>query len=96
MRKPRVTSVRRVLVFLFLFAILLFTCGAPVYKDEMSPVAREEGVPSTPQQNEITPSPLTGKTYYMAPNGSDGGSGSTGSPWATFDKAMTVLRSGDT
>ena len=35
-------------------------------------------------------------TYYMAPNGSDGGSGSTGSPWATFDKAMTVLRSGDT
>jgi hypothetical protein len=34
-------------------------------------------------------------TYYLAPNGNDGSAGTNGSPWATFSKAMKVLKSGD-
>lgn len=35
-------------------------------------------------------------TYYIAPNGSDGGAGSSGSPWKTFPHAVSQLSPGDT
>ena len=35
-------------------------------------------------------------TYCVGPNGSDGYVGTSSEPWATFSKAMTVLRAGDT
>jgi hypothetical protein len=34
-------------------------------------------------------------TYYVAPGGSDRGAGTSNAPWATFSKAMTVLKPGD-
>jgi hypothetical protein len=36
------------------------------------------------------------QTYYIAPTGSDGGTGAIGDPFATFEKAETVLYAGDT
>lgn len=43
---------------------------------------------------------LSGKAsaaiYYVAPAGNDGNIGSANAPWATFDRAMTVLQPGDT
>ena len=35
-------------------------------------------------------------TYYVAPNGNDGGSGSRSSPWRTIAKAQAVAVGGDT
>lgn len=37
-----------------------------------------------------------GSTYYLAPDGSDGGTGSIDDPWATFIHASTRLGPGDT
>jgi hypothetical protein len=34
-------------------------------------------------------------TYYLAPNGSDSGSGSSTSPWFTLNKAWSVAKAGD-
>jgi hypothetical protein len=34
-------------------------------------------------------------TYYLAPNGSDSGSGSNSSPWFTLNKAWSVAKAGD-
>jgi hypothetical protein len=35
-------------------------------------------------------------TYYMAPNGSDSAGGSSAAPFASFNKAYTVMKGGDT
>jgi hypothetical protein len=42
------------------------------------------------------PAPQTGKTYYLAPGGSDAASGTLAAPWATFRKAWQLLQPGDT
>ena len=40
--------------------------------------------------------PAAGRTYYVAPGGSDTGPGTAGSPWATLQKAAATLEAGDT
>ncbi len=38
----------------------------------------------------------TGHTYYVSTSGSDGGDGSSGSPWRTIQHAETIAAAGDT
>ena len=40
--------------------------------------------------------PAAGRTYYVAPGGSNTGPGTAGSPWATLQKAAAALDAGDT
>ncbi len=44
------------------------------------------------------PAPVaqTGRTYYVAPGGNDGGPGSEAQPWATINKASQTLLPGET
>jgi len=37
-----------------------------------------------------------GATYYIAPSGNDNNTGAISSPWATLNKAWTVIKAGDT
>jgi hypothetical protein len=45
---------------------------------------------------EILEPRLLFSTYYIDDTGSDGGSGTTDSPWATFTRAYTAMQGGDT
>ncbi len=40
--------------------------------------------------------PATGQTFYIAPDGNDGNSGSEAQPWLTIHKAVGTLNPGDT
>lgn len=42
------------------------------------------------------PAPAPGRTFHVAPGGSDAGPGSAGRPWATLRKAAATLDAGDT
>jgi hypothetical protein len=46
--------------------------------------------------NGATPSAKAGPEYYLAPDGSDAGPGSSAHPWKSLDKANRTLKSGDT
>jgi hypothetical protein len=65
--------------------------------------------PSITSALEIDPAPFTmsatsspapaansGPTYYIAPNGNDGGNGSQSTPWRTVQKAANTVNAGDT
>jgi hypothetical protein len=41
-------------------------------------------------------SPAAGRTYYVAPGGSDGAAGTQTAPWASIAHAQTVVQAGDT
>jgi hypothetical protein len=46
-------------------------------------------------QTSFTSSSVGATTYYISPTGSDGNSGTIGSPWFTLNKAWTVVSAGD-
>lgn len=65
------------------------------------PAAQPPPAPPTadPGLSAMLPPPLAasrGTAYYVSPLGSDGASGSAGSPWRTIQKALNTLRPGET
>ena len=57
-----------------------------------TPVSESPSTPSVPR-SEITPEDCT---YFVSPQGDDGGSGSRSSPWESFEKAAEIAAPGDT
>ncbi|WP_293915040.1 PA14 domain-containing protein [Deinococcus sp.] len=57
-------------------------------------------VPASALSSSSSPGPsspdATGRTFWVAPGGNDGGPGSEASPWATINKASQTLTPGDT
>lgn len=73
---------------------VLATPPAPALIDGVEAAGAPEGLPSVGVSgpNEA----LAACTYYVAPDGSDGASGTQAAPWATFQHAADTARPGDT
>lgn len=71
--------------------------GSASLKLEWSgPGVPRQVIPAARLYTSASPAPAPGQTYYVAPDGNDGGPGSQAQPWRTPDKAATTLRPGDT
>jgi parallel beta-helix repeat protein len=73
--------------------------NAPLSKPSTptSPSPTAPPSPTTPPAPTPTPPPaLTGRTFYVAPNGNDADPGSEAKPWATINHAAATLEPGDT
>lgn len=91
------------------FVILLFqNCGensframSPSSLEQLSVNANDEVNSTSANEESVSTSNLTaatavGKVYYVATNGSDSNTGTTSSPFKTIQKAVKVVRAGDT
>ncbi|MBN1121273.1 MAG: right-handed parallel beta-helix repeat-containing protein, partial [Anaerolineae bacterium] len=73
----------------------------PTVEPTVEPTAEPTQEPTVEPTQEPTqeptpvPVPVTGMVYYVAPSGSDGGSGDSGHPWRTLQKAANTANPGD-
>lgn len=88
----RSAAAPRTVLVLIAVGSLIAACSSPPQSATPSEKASRVAAGDIPGG---TPA-ITGSTYYLAPDGSDTGSGSIDDPWATFMHASTRLDPGDT
>jgi hypothetical protein len=94
---------RRYFFGIFLFVLLSLSCNLfeTISQDEVedtSPISRV--TPFVPESGAPPPPVLTDEeipcTYYVSPDGDDGGAGDESRPWASFQYAVDTAQPGDT